>query len=158
MLKPIKLSLQVSNAWYDINTISIDEYRDKFLDSSYKGFPEAWTWFNKEILLFPTPNGTYAVRLDYNKDIGIPSASYASSAWTYTDSITGAAMADATTSDWFTEGYDLITARAVYHIASQTLGDQALAIMAKQEEQEQRDELFIDSEPSHISPYPRPWY
>jgi hypothetical protein len=157
MLKPIKLTLQVSSAWYDINTVSIDYFRDKFIDSSYKGFPEKWCWFNKEILLFPTPNGVYTVKIDYCKDIGIPAASYASSTWTFTDSVTGAAMADATTSGWFTEGFDLITARAVYIIASQTLGNQELAIMAKQLEAEQLEELHIDSEASHTSPYPRPW-
>ncbi len=157
MLKAIKLSLKVSNSWYDINLISIDEFRDKFVSSDFKGFPVKWAWFNKEIILYPTPNGAYTVRLDYNKDIGTPAASYAGTTWTFTDSVTGAAMADETTSDWFTEGFDLITARGMYYMASQVFGNQELAIMSKQLEMEQLSEMFQDSEASHTSPYPRPW-
>ena len=157
MLKVIKLSMKVSNTWYELANISIDYFRDLFTSTSFKGFPEKWVWYGKEILVHPTPNGAYSVRLDYIKDIGTPSASYSSGSWTFTDSLTGAAMADATTSDWFTEGFDLITARAVYIIASQILGNSELAIMAKQLESEHLKELIVDSEASDISPHPRPW-
>jgi hypothetical protein len=155
MLKPVKLTMRVSSTWYDITTISIDEFRDKFLESSYRGFPEKWCWFAKNIMLYPTPNGVYAVKIDYIQDIGTPVASWDGSVWSY--SVAGVAIDDTYTNNWFTEGMDLITARAVYFIASQHLGKPQLAQLAKGLEQEQLDELLINSESVDLSPYPRPW-
>lgn len=156
MLKPIKLSLKVSGTWYNMELISIDRLRDEFLSTGYKGFPKYWTWFNKEILVFPTANDAYTMRLDYTADIGTPVPSYSASSWAYT--VGGVTLTDSYSNDWFIEAPDLIYARAVYYIASQHLSNFELAQSAKMLEAEQLDEMYIDSEASQISPNPRPWY
>lgn len=155
MLKPIKLSLQVSSTWHKIFPISIDLFRDLFVATSYQGYPFKWAWFGEELLFHPTPNAVYVVRMDYVKDIGTPVPTYASSAWSYT--VGGDAVTDVYTNAWFTTGLDLITARAVYYLASQHFSNQELAMLAKGMEQEQYMDLIIDSEASEISPDPQPW-
>lgn len=155
MAKIVKLTMLVSSTWYNLEQMSIDEFREKFMASSYKGFPERFAWFGKEILLYPTPNGVYSVNFDYIKDLGTPVAAWSGSAWTF--SVNGTTINDAYTSDWFTEGMNLITDRAVYYIASQHLGNMELASVAMQLAKEHEKELMIDGETADISPMPVAW-
>lgn len=155
MVKPIKMSLQVSSTWYDISPISIDYYRDLFQSTSYKGFPEKWAWFSQNIMLEPTPNDEYTVRLDYIKDIGSPVASYSGTAWSFL--VGGSAVAETYTNGWFVQALDLIVSRSVYFVATQYLQNNELAMFSKAQEMEKLSELLVGSETSEISPEPRPW-
>jgi hypothetical protein len=157
MIKPVKLSMQVTSSWYHLKNISIDEFRDKFMDVSYKGFPSAWAWFKKEMLIYPVPNAVYAIRVDYIKDLGVPKASYNGVTWSYLVSTTGTAIADSYTNDWFTEGLELIVSRAVWYVASQHFGKHQQAQLAKMHEVEMLDDLLVDSHDADLNPDPRPW-
>ena len=133
------------------------EYRRLFLGASYKGYPERWTWYAKEILLEPTPNSAYTVRLDYTKDIGIPVDSYDSSNWSFTDSTDGTTISDGWTNDWLSEALDLVTARASWWLLTNVFRNTELGMLAKAEETQQLDELFIDSEHSQFPGPVKPW-
>jgi hypothetical protein len=157
MLKAIKLSLKVSNSWYDITNMSISKYRKLFIESSYKGYPEHWTWYAKEFLFEPAPNGDYTVRLDYTKDIGTPVESYDGSNWSFTDSTDGTTVDDGWTNDWMTEAADLVVARACWWLLTHVFRNTELGMLAKAEEEQQLKELFIDSEHSQVPGPVRPW-
>jgi hypothetical protein len=155
MEKIVKLSMQINSTWYALEQMSIDEFREIFLASSYKGFPSHFVWFGKQLLLFPTPNGVYSINFDYIKDLGTPVASWDGNAWTF--SVDGVTVNDAYTSDWFSEAMDLITDRAVYYVASQHIGNMELASVAMQLAKEHEKELMIDGEAADISPMPVGW-
>ena len=155
LIKFKELSLQTSNTWYPIRNIAIRRFRKEQVSSSYRGYPEEWCWFNKQLLLSPNPNGAYTVRVDYTKDIGTPIAAYSSSVWAFT--VGGVTLTDTYTNDWFEEGLYLITNEACYWIFSQILGDTEQAGLALREVDDQVDHLYIRSQASNVPREARPW-
>lgn len=157
LIKPINLSLQVSSTWYKMTNISIREYRERFLETTYRGYPKLWTWLTKKFYLEPAPNGAYTIRLDYTKDIGIISESYTSDVWIYTDTSTGATVGDSWTSDWLDDAHDLILARAAWWLCTHILKDRQAGQLFKMDEMEHLRQLKIASEhqqdPEQITPW-----
>jgi len=156
MNKPIKISMKVSNTWYEIKPIPIDLYRDLYMTNQYKGFPRHFAWFGKKFLLEPTPNGAYDVKIDYIKNIGEPSAQYDGLVWSYT--VDGQSVADTYSNSWLVEGQDLICAKATWYVASQHLQEIGLANAAYEDERQALEELTIDSHTIDYAPDPTPWF
>lgn len=91
------------------------------------GQPYAWTYFNKQIRLYPIPNAVYTVRLQLGPYRLTPLVSP-------TD-----------TNAWLDEAYDLLKARAKYNIYKNTIKDPGLAIEAKADWAEQDEALTAET-------------
>ena len=155
LIKYKELSFQTSNTWYPMQNIAIRRFRKDQVSSSYKGFPQSWCWYGEQLLLDPTPNGVYTIRVDYTKDIGTPIATYSGGTWAFTAG--GVTIDDAYTNEWFGEGLYLITSEACYWIFSQILGNNEQAMATYREVDEQINSLYVRSEHSNVPREAAPW-
>lgn len=78
-------SVRLTIANRDYPLIQADWSKIEALDSSqWSGFPELWTWYAKQIRLYPIPNDTYTVKLSGTRfltEISANASNSATNAW-----------------------------------------------------------------------------
>ena len=106
--------MKIDDRWHKVEGVNIDEIRWNVPTDSVEGYPDEWAWFGEKLHFAPVPNGVYTVRLDYIKDLGLPTYQYTGGEWVFYDSeLTGAgSLADSFTNDWIKNASELIDARA----------------------------------------------
>jgi len=132
--------ITISGSLYDLEPVSIEKYRAWIGGTTSNGQPFAWTWYEDEFILYPTPGDSYVVTLDYIQHLSGPTTSeYSGTSWSFYDE-DGAAVSDTSTSEWFNEAQDLIVARTERNLYT-VQKDYIAAANARQEEREALAEL-----------------
>lgn len=105
-------------------------------NSAASGEPYCWTYFNRQIRLYPTPDSAnYTIRLQLGP--------YRLTALTE----------GSDTSAWLDEAYDLLKARAKYILYKNTLKDPGLAAEALNDYETQRIALLAETASRHGTGY-----
>lgn len=127
--------------------ISMNRYRELNINNDWQGYPGEYVFYNKQLILYPKPNGAYVITGDYIKDIGSPKAVWDSSdsVWTFSDSLTGNTVTDTTSTAWFDEGQDLITHAAKEYLYLNVWHDPQEAMHAKIQKEAARKRLWRES-------------
>ena len=113
LLRPVQIYMQVSDRWHNLRGVTMDEIRWNVPTDSTDGYPDEWAWFAEQMWFAPVPNGAYTVRMDYVKDLGIPTYQYESGIWTfYANEVDSELLYDAYTNAWVVHAEELIRARA----------------------------------------------
>jgi hypothetical protein len=164
-LKARVITLEVDGyVQWPIQSVPLRRFRKDQITSSYRGYPDRYSWDREKILFDPTPNGAYSVILDYTANIGTPIAKYADDAWTFTASVTGAvssvgqSISDTDTNAWYSEGSDLITELVKEYLYSRVWKDPQNAQMAKFNADEERKKLIREGRASQVPGYPRLYF
>jgi hypothetical protein len=92
-------------------------------NSASTGEPYNYTWYANALRIYPLPDAAYTLTLLAWYRLAAPSSDGSSNAWT-------------------NEAYDLVKARALYYLASNTLRDPDLATMARIAETEAEEALI----------------
>lgn len=92
-------------------------------NSASSGEPYNYSWYANALRIYPLPDAVYTLTLMAWYRLGAPSSDGSENAWT-------------------NEAYDLVKARALYYLASNTLRDADLATMARIAETEAEEALI----------------
>jgi hypothetical protein len=116
LLVPVTMYVQTGGTrWLSMQQIDIDDERWLQPTSTVTGHPSRWAWFNEKIYLTPTPTEADDVRLDYVKDLGIPTYAWSAGAWVFADEA-GVTLTDNYTNDWIEHAEPLIRQRAKFDL------------------------------------------
>jgi hypothetical protein len=163
-LKIREMTLEVDGyVQWPIRAVPLRRFRKDQITSSYRGYPDRYSWDREKILFDPTPNGAYNVILDYTADIGTPYARYsAAGTWVYNyfDSSTGSdeSVVDLTANAWFEEGSELILSVAKEYLYSNVFEDLQKAQVSRSHAEDERKRLRRESRASQTTSYPRLYF
>jgi hypothetical protein len=158
-LKVRELTLEVSGyVQWPIRTVPLRRFRKDQITSSYRGYPDRWAWDREKILLDPTPNGAYTMITDYTANIGTPLAKYSGGSWAFTNSLTGAAIANADTLAWYDEAADLVCEMAKEYLYSNVWKDPQDAQIARGHVLELRKRFIREGRASQQTSYPKHYF
>jgi hypothetical protein len=113
LLRPVQIYMKISDRWHNLEGVTFDEIRWNVPTDSVEGYPDEWAWFNEQMWFAPVPNGAYTVRIDYVRDVGLPTYQYQGGVWTfYKNEVTAELLSDTYTNEWIVHAEELIRARA----------------------------------------------
>jgi hypothetical protein len=104
--------------WLKMRQCSIDEIRYLTPTSTTVGVPEKYAYFEEKIWLTPIPNDSSStpIRIDYVKDLGIPTYAWVGSEWKFYSPGSAALLHDSFTNRWLDDAEELIRTRAKYDL------------------------------------------
>lgn len=104
--------------------------RDRYLEGTTLGEPEAWDWWTNALRLSPVPDDSGdTLEGPYVRDLGVPQKKYEASAWVFKTPDGAATLNGDFTNHWFDPqgGYELVKHRALYLCNMEILKDPASA-------------------------------
>ena len=135
--------------------ITIEEYRKAHAHDDDTGYPQAYAFYANELLFIPTPNDSHAVTIDYTQNLGVPVNSFADGVWA--TKVNGSAVTPEYTNQWFTNGQELLIARARFYWYTRFDRNRDQSLTALADFNEERKQLLKLSR-KFIKPRPtRPW-
>lgn len=116
--------------WMEIAVSTMEDIRYNTPTLNATGYPEWYSWFGEAMHFHPIPTSSNAnlVRLDYVKDLGVPTYKWSGSGWDFFHP-RGATLADSWTSRWLSDGGELIRARAKWDLYYNVYHDGENAMM-----------------------------
>jgi hypothetical protein len=121
-----------------LTKVGIQEYLDRFANSSTEGWPEHWAFHGEKLFLHPTPDAAYTLSAYYIRELAVDDpgtatvygpgilANYTGGAWVFEDP-DGNDLTDACTNAWFVEAEQLIRAKAKSYVYGEVLRDSKAA-------------------------------
>lgn len=133
MVMPITTYCKVGGTrWMDMGVTTMEDIRYLTPTTDATGYPEWYAWFDDAMHFHPIPEGgnVSTVRLDYVKDIGVPTYRWNGTGWSFFHP-RGATLSDSWTSPWLEERYggELIRARAKWDLYYNVYHDTENAMM-----------------------------
>lgn len=113
LVAPITLYVKSGGTrWLKLHQISIDRQRWLQPTDFVVGVPTHWSWHDEKIYLTPKPTTTSdEIRMDYVKDVGIPTYEWDGTAWAF-KTPAGSILPDTYTNRWIEDAELLIRQRA----------------------------------------------
>lgn len=110
---------QVNNQRILVDPVSAPEY-DRLLSSgpTTTATPTSYAIHNRQMLLWPTPDGVHTVYGRYLKDLGTIQFTFDGSSYAYTVGGSPISSTDTYTNAWMTDGRDALVNRACYEYAN----------------------------------------
>lgn len=113
LVAPLNLYVKSGGTrWLRLQQIDIDRQRWLQPTDAVAGVPSYWAWHAEKIYLTPVPTASSdELRMDYIKDVGIPTYEWDGTAWLFKNP-SGAALASTYTNPWIEDAEHLIRQRA----------------------------------------------